>query len=293
MEHIATFLSTNQVENEPIFLDCEGLDLGCLGGELGLIQLGVENIVYLVDVIAYPESLVSLKPILEDPLLKKVVWDGRSDYSELWNGHGIKLTSPVDLQLVRVYEKCRGVAGADGYIMLEGMGKVFSSKAGIARESGINQTRFAQGLPPPACLPRAANLLVQETIKQKHLRNDTDFWISRPLGTEERDYAAFDILQLRALYKHYRLRLLGLPNIPAESTRYLEIWKDGRKDRNAWYVHHGILPQEILHAQWTLGRSMAETRECGGCGRKLHQCSFRGRSKLCFTCTRARSWRRY
>jgi hypothetical protein len=67
------------------------------------------------------------------------------DYSELWHGHGIKLTKPVDLQLVRVYERCGGRAGAQGYMMLEGMGKVFSSKPSVARVSGINQLRFNEG----------------------------------------------------------------------------------------------------------------------------------------------------
>jgi hypothetical protein len=99
----------------------------------------------LVDVITYPQALVPLKTILEDSRLEKVVWDGRMDYSELWHGHGIKLTKPVDLQLVRVYESCGGRAGPQGYMILEGMGKVFSSKPSVARVSGINQLRFNEG----------------------------------------------------------------------------------------------------------------------------------------------------
>lgn len=119
--------------------------MGRIGGKLGLVQLGVENQVYLVDVIAYPEALVSIKRFLEDPRLQKVVWDGRMDYCELWHGHGIKLRSPLDLQLVRVYETCNGLAGPQGYMTLEGMGKVFSSKRAVVRDSGLNQRRFNEG----------------------------------------------------------------------------------------------------------------------------------------------------
>jgi len=98
-----------------------------------------------VDIITYPEALDSLKPIIENPRLEKVVWDGRNDYCELWHGHGIELRSPLDLQLVRVYEACNGRSGSQGFIMLQGMGKVFQSKATVVRESGINQTRLEEG----------------------------------------------------------------------------------------------------------------------------------------------------
>ena len=77
VDHIKTFLTTEKA-NHPIFLDCEGRDLGRIGGKLGLIQLGVESKVYLVDVITYPQALVPLKTILEDPKLEKVVWIIRS-----------------------------------------------------------------------------------------------------------------------------------------------------------------------------------------------------------------------
>ena len=40
----------------PIFLDCEGHDLGKVGGKLGLVQIGVDDTVYLVDVIKYPKN---------------------------------------------------------------------------------------------------------------------------------------------------------------------------------------------------------------------------------------------
>ena len=277
--------------------------MGRIGGKLGLVQLGVENEVYLVDIIAYPEALISLKNILENPRLQTVVWDGRMDYCELWHGHGIELKLPVDLQLVRVYERCGGRAGPQGFIMMEGMGKVFSSKPLAVVHSGINQQRFEEGQPADNFIPSDTAVtklifVVQEIIKQKHNRDDTEFWVSRPLGQEERDYAAFDILQLRALYKTYRMQLGRLPNIIEESTRYVELSKDARRPSYTWYLEHGILPQEILHSQWSLGLRMTGRKQCGGCARMLHQCSFRcpferwTNGQLCHTCAKARTWRR-
>ena len=131
----------------PIFLDCEGRDLGRQGGKLGLVQLGVEKEVYLVDVIAYPESLETLKNILENPDLDKIVWDGRSDYCELSCGHGIAMGPLIDLQLLRVYEMCGGVSpNAGGYIKLDGMGKVFERvPESVRRASGIVMDNFLKG----------------------------------------------------------------------------------------------------------------------------------------------------
>jgi ribonuclease D len=140
-------LSSSPEECIQIFLDCEGRDLGRIGGKLGLVQLGLEEEVYLIDVISYPESLVILKGVLENPKFEKVVWDGRSDYCELWFGHGIAMGPLIDLQLVRVYESCRGIPGSAGYINLEGMARVFErAPHAVRRDSGIVQSTFERGI---------------------------------------------------------------------------------------------------------------------------------------------------
>jgi len=53
--------------------------------------------------IEFPDSLIHLKEILEHPQVQKVVWDGRSDYSEFWHGHRIRMRPVLDFQLVDVY----------------------------------------------------------------------------------------------------------------------------------------------------------------------------------------------
>lgn len=141
--------------------------------------------------------------------------------------------------------------------------------------------------------------LVQEEIKARHKRDETDFWIHRPLHQDLLDYASFDILQLRALYGSYSSSFSSYPHIAEESKRYVEIYKDYRRDNRAWYVDHGVLPQEILERslQVQLKYNKLGMRKCGGCARDLHQdsfqCSFRKwlRGQLCHTCTEAKRFR--
>jgi hypothetical protein len=44
-----------------------------------------------------------LKRHLENPRLRKYMWDGRSDCSELHHGHGIVLNGVANLQLVYLH----------------------------------------------------------------------------------------------------------------------------------------------------------------------------------------------
>jgi ribonuclease D len=93
---------TTAKRNRYIFLDCEGRDLGAQNGKLGLIQIGIGDAVYLVDVVTLPEAVGKLKSFLQNPSLLKYVWDGRSDYSELRHGHDVTLRGLVDLQLAYI-----------------------------------------------------------------------------------------------------------------------------------------------------------------------------------------------
>jgi len=128
-----------------IYLDCEGYSLGDVGGKLGLIQLGFGDKVYLVDVLTLPFSTSALKGLLESPSFTKVMWDGRQDYIELLQGHGIELKGVLDLQLVEVQQ--RRLPGRIGYVGLRGMSRAFSELSlSQQRDSGIDLNRRTQSL---------------------------------------------------------------------------------------------------------------------------------------------------
>jgi 3'-5' exonuclease len=141
--------SASANDKKVIFLDCEGRDLGKSGGKLGLVQLGIESEIYLVDVIAFPKTINVVKDILENPVLEKVVWDGRSDYAELWHGHGIDLNPVLDLQLVHVYKFSGGLPGPRGFIALTGMSTAFSRLNSRERSTCVDADRMTRG--PPHC----------------------------------------------------------------------------------------------------------------------------------------------
>jgi hypothetical protein len=207
------------------------------------------------------------------------------------------MESVLDLQLVRIYQVCDGRAGSSGFIKLESMSRVFENLSYyIHRVSGADTVRLARG----NCSLAVANE-VHEIVKAKHRRDETDFWIQRPLSHELRDYASFDIMQLKVLHKSMETKIARLPHIAAESQRYAELRKDSRRIRGSLFFNHGILPQEILErsaANKATDKRLG-TRDCPGCLRELHQESFRvpfsSSRKLhyCHTCRERQRWSTY
>jgi hypothetical protein len=121
----------------------------------------------------------------------------------------------------------------------------------------------------------------------------------RPLDPLCLDYACFDIMQIRAMYKKFQPSLRnGMRNIKAESKRYVEVYGDERKIHGAQFFDHGILPQEILERSEMKKSSYDRlgTRMCAGCRRQLHQDSFSrpfarwSPGTYCHTCTRVREF---
>lgn len=91
-----------------VFLCCEGRDLGRGGGRLGLVQIGVKEDIYLLDVLTYGKNLEVLKQLLENEGIEKIMWDGRFAAAELWHDHEISIVAGMDIQLVHVQEKTGG-----------------------------------------------------------------------------------------------------------------------------------------------------------------------------------------
>ena len=127
INRVKSLFNQNGPGRTHIYVDCEGKNLGCPGGKLGLVQVGVEDDIYIIDVIKYKEALPGLKKILEDKRLIKVMWDGRKDFSELWHGHRIHLRNVIDLQLVRIYDCQSQWIHRRGFLRLEGMENAFAS----------------------------------------------------------------------------------------------------------------------------------------------------------------------
>jgi len=100
--------SLESVQMKPdamILLDVHGKGVGSSGGDLSLLQLGLDSKTFMIDVVALHKDIPRLFPFLQSRSIRKVVWDGRLAYSELWHRYGICLENVLDLQLVYLHEK--------------------------------------------------------------------------------------------------------------------------------------------------------------------------------------------
>jgi hypothetical protein len=92
-----------------LVLDCEGHNLGTSSGKLSLILLRdatADSQTYIIDALRLP--LTSLRPILDllrSPNIRKIVFDGRMDFSMLYHELGIELHNVLDLQLVDIMSR--------------------------------------------------------------------------------------------------------------------------------------------------------------------------------------------
>lgn len=150
LERLTTLIETltstpNHWQKPRVFLCCEGRDLGRGGGRLGLVQLGVKDDIFLLDVLTYAKNLGVLKGILENPTIEKIMWDGRSAVGELFHDHEILVQPAIDLQLVLVYEKAGGQLAARGFLPSESMEKAFRDLSDEVRDStGVDRSTFAR-----------------------------------------------------------------------------------------------------------------------------------------------------
>lgn len=88
-----------------MFLEFQGKGLGSTDGDLSLLQIGLTSKTFIVDAIAFDDNIPSLASFLQNRNIRKIVWDGRLGYSELWHRYAIRLENVLDLQLVYLHER--------------------------------------------------------------------------------------------------------------------------------------------------------------------------------------------
>jgi exonuclease 3'-5' domain-containing protein 1 len=88
-----------------MLLDFQGKGIGSTSGNLSLLQIGLTSKTFIVDAIALHDDIPQLAPFLQNRNIRKIVWDGRLGYSELWHRYAIRLENVLDLQLVYLHER--------------------------------------------------------------------------------------------------------------------------------------------------------------------------------------------
>lgn len=92
-----------------LIVDCEGKNLGATDGVLSLMCIGTANAedIFVFDVLALRarNALAWLRLVLDilaDPSVKKIMWDCRNDFLEIWATYGVTLQGVLDLQLAEI-----------------------------------------------------------------------------------------------------------------------------------------------------------------------------------------------
>ncbi|KAG5636127.1 hypothetical protein H0H81_009034 [Sphagnurus paluster] len=258
--------------------DCEGRDLGEIGGRLSLISLRTisddlsssisSGHKFLFDVITLErEALLGVYAILESSAITKVVFNGRMDFSSLYHDHSIELRNVIDLQIADI--KSRELRGEQKSGRMRRLGSAIDRG-----ELYQNQDLF-DGMHKLSGLKKCA----KEHIAFSDVpgpRFQHSQWFTRPLPAEYLHHATEDVELIHQLYLHFHRRgYLTNPHLPGESMRYVSICKDRQSKMDEPFRKHGLLPLGIIGAEQVQGQ---ETRRCGYCERALTKSCFSNKS---------------
>ncbi|KAK9834996.1 hypothetical protein WJX81_003102 [Elliptochloris bilobata] len=186
--HGCTFASAYLREAKTLALDCEGVSLS-RSGRLCLVQLCAAHTTYIFDFVEAAGDMRAmagtLKAVLEDDSVQKVVHDGRQGAAALFYQHGIRAANVFDTQV------------AYGWLIHQ------HALAGL-------------GGPPPHRHRMSLDGLLQKfgmaplelkADMHKLLAIDPSIWERRPLSEEMLAYAANDVASLLTLADKLRTQL--------------------------------------------------------------------------------------
>ncbi|KAH8112412.1 hypothetical protein DFH11DRAFT_1728596 [Phellopilus nigrolimitatus] len=189
---------------EYMILDCEGRELGCTTGAISLICLGTPHAqdIYILDMLSLAQDAHTL---LFDTILspsenvkRKVVWDGRMDYTESFFTYGKPLENCLDLQLVDIAS--RAARGERNERRLRRISRFdFPSQQAMKLQlAGVHVLNSMDRALKEHCVygvPEKSNV-----VKDLHMNGFSDMWMTRPLREALLKYAADDIKRIAALY---------------------------------------------------------------------------------------------
>ncbi|EIM86578.1 uncharacterized protein STEHIDRAFT_111056 [Stereum hirsutum FP-91666 SS1] len=253
-----------------IILDCEGLNLGARGGTLSIIILRTTTTTspartFLLDVLQLSQSqLQPVYALLSSPFITKLVFDGRMDYSALYHECGIELRNVLDLQLADVVS--RGLRGEGEGRRMERLGSFLGRWEVEGKKERYGGVHKLNGMKD--CLWEHE---IYELEKDGSVRHD--LWLCRPLPRYYAGYAATDAEMIHALYDIFIEGSFITSNLPAQSMRYITIWKDRQPGASDSHLRHPLLPLEILEAPDD-GASESSMRACDTCSRLLSEKAF-------------------
>jgi len=263
-----------------LVIDCEGRNIGGLDGVLSLMCIGTERAeyVFVFDVLAlrvYGPHMRPLLNVLLNPFVKKVMWDCRNDFLEIFSEYGVALQSIVDLQLAEIQARLtvkkekefnrmsRLAAGGKrlplrlikqnpelfcGVHSLKGMDACIREAklptAGKDRKSPCGATLSMS-------LSNLSAYSIPAQVVAMHKDNGSTIWLERPLSPQLLAYAAHDIELIAVLYDHFKaicwITPTNEPTLMAQSLRYAHsLSHQGRVPEDDVFGSSAVLPLDVL-----------------------------------------------
>lgn len=278
-----------------LILDCEGRDLGVVGGALSIVILRTttgDPQTYLIDMKSL--SIIALNDVydlLSSPKIQKIVFDGRMDFSALYHESDIELHNVVDMQLVDI--KSRKPRGEKLDEQLKRLCGTFAPRE-LWRNRGLYEqvhklSSLERCLREHQCIqsnyrgalrPKGTGTLFFILVMSRLTLVIVDHqdWMQRPLSPEYLDYAARDARLIHVLFDTFTIagwtELLSLD----ESMRYVTLHKQSQPKGDDQYKSHPLLPLGILNPV---------CRNCVGCERQLPFESFANTysGTQCYVCS--------
>ena len=145
----------------------------------------------------------SLKAVLEDPEVTKLMFDCRVDSDALFHQHGIRLGGVYDVQLADVAARRRA---SQAVSLLSGMPRCAARHLGkglAAAEASLAALDGARDAPPDAASISRVTEHLKNKVKELYapdLGGDGNLWALRPMADDVRRYAALDVWLLQEMH---------------------------------------------------------------------------------------------
>ena len=218
------------VSSDILAVDLEGVSMSRVG-PVTLLQVAARDRVFLFDAQALgtaelferavrpessedvPENARTLRCVLEDPRITKLMFDCRVDSDALFHQHGVALRGVFDVQLADVASRRRKNLAVP---LLSGMPKCAARHlAGAGRGATAASLAALDADPNDGSVTRAGATSEAEAVTRvtEHLKTrvkslyapdkggDARLWALRPISLEMRRYAALDVWLLLRIHR--------------------------------------------------------------------------------------------
>ncbi|KAL4063812.1 ribonuclease H-like domain-containing protein [Scleroderma yunnanense] len=241
-----------------LLIDCEGRNIGGLDGVLSLVCIGTERAehVFVFDALALRSYSPRVRPLLNsllNPSVKKVMWDCRNDFLEIFSEYGVALQSIVDLQLAEIqarmtvkkereFNRISRLAAGGRRLPLRLIKQNPELFFGVHSLQGMDSCIRETKLPTTGKDPQVVAM---------HKANGSTIWLERPLSPQLLAYAAHDIELLGTLYEHFKeicwITPANEPTLMAQSLRYAySLSHQGRVAEDNVFGSSAVLPLDVL-----------------------------------------------